>query len=75
MTSVLNLLDPNERVETLQLFGGFHRNDRRVSEDDENGDCDCAHQPAKVRVGRHQDLKRAHTGLKSRSGQQLEELR
>ncbi len=74
VTGVPNLLDPHAWVKTLQLSCHFHRQDRRISEDDESGNFNCTHQLAKSRAWRRQDVKRIHPGLQSRLNQELENL-
>lgn len=69
MASVLNLLDPNARVKTLQLSCRFKRNDgTSVPNDEENRDANCAYQLVIFGVGRRQNVKRIHPGLQSRLG-------
>ena len=56
------------------MSGGFHRDNRGITEDDENRDANGAHQPLIVGVGWRQDVKGVQAGLQSGFGQELEHL-
>jgi hypothetical protein len=74
VAGVLYLFDPKAGVETLQFHCCLKGDDGGAPNDKEARDVDCAHQLTILGVGRREHVKRAHAGLQSRLGQELDDL-
>lgn len=75
VAGVLHLFDAYAWVETPQLRCHLERDDgAAVTNDEQARDVDRAHHVAILGVGRREDVERAHAGLQSRLGLQLDEL-